>query len=287
MRPMHEQPLEDILTIVTVTHFSPREEYGGLAPPSGGIVRKTSESVYNHLSGTEDCNHILIYNEPKPEDDEMISGSKKYRENLKELSEKMGLDLYTRPNEGLRLALLDALDYVNTPLTMFVEHDWEFVQEVDVNSLVRGFDKEDGINSIRFNKRPNQETLWDTKIKEDDSKSIPLCRTSTVGNHPQIVRTEVFEDWIANSEPTLPLMLRGFWYHYSTPQSAINYTKAFTQKYLLRQDVVGKFDNVEFVLDTKYKKQIREEGFEKAHSDWGVYMYGKRGAGPYVQHLGR
>jgi len=280
---LDEQGLEDVLTIVTVTHFSPRDEYGELAPPSAGIVRKTAQSLRKHLDGTENCDHVLIYNEPKSEGGD----GKKYRENLMRLSEEIGLELHTRPNDGLKPALLDALDHVETPLTLFVEHDWEFVRDIDIDSIVKTFEEHDEIKSIRFNKRPNEESLWDTRIEEDTSKNIPLCRTSTVGNHPQIVRTEVFENWVVGSEPTLPLMLRGSWYHYSTPQSAVNYAKAFINKYFLRQNVVGKFDNIEFVLDTKYKKQIREEGFEKAHSDWGVYMYGLRGEGPYVQHLGR
>lgn len=285
---MADKDLEDILTIVTVTHFSPREEYGKLAPPSAGIVRTTTRSVRENLNGTKRCKHVLVYNEPKSKNDSAdSSGPQKYCENLKELSEEMSLDLYIRPNDGLRSALLDAFSNVDTPLTMFVEHDWEFVQDINIGSIIRAFDEYEDINSIRFNKRPNEESLWDTKVEEDNSKSIPLCRTSTVGNHPQIVRTNVFKNWVANSKPTLPVMVQGVWHHYSTPQSAINYANAFLKKYLLKQDVVGKFDNVEFVLDTKYKKQISKKGFNEAHSDWGVYMYGMRQDGPYVQHLGR
>lgn len=280
--------LEDYITIMTVTHYAPRDDYGELSPPSAGILQTTAKSVFDHFDGFERCEYKLIYNAPTTESEEgrLGDGSDRYRENLQKFSDEFGIDFYTRPNTGLRDALLFALDRVETPLVMFVEHDWKFLQSVDVDSLIDTFDNHSEVNSIRFNKRTNIESGWDTIVEEDLSKEVPLCRTSAIGNHPQVTRTGILRDWVEQSLPNFFLMLKGFKYHYFGIESIVENCKACIMKYFLNRAIVRKFDDVEFVLDTMYKSDIREKGFTTAHSKWGVYLYGPRGAGPYVSHLG-
>jgi hypothetical protein len=226
-----------------------------------------------------------VYNRPIAKDNKEAN---KYQQNLSDFCKtNQNFNFLHRPNSGLRPALADVLEKVKTPLVLFVEHDWELLKKIDIDGIIDTFSQYEEVNSIRLNKRPNETSLWDTIVQEDMSKPIPLCRVSSVGNHPQITRTSVMRRWIEKSNPTLYLILKGFWYHYSTPQSAINYMSTLYDKYIRKKNVVGKFDNVEFVLDTKYKSQIREQGFDTAHSNWGIYLYGANDEGPFVQHLGR
>ena len=282
----NHQNLSDQLSIVTVTHYSPRESYGEIAPPSERLVKKTLESFQDGIPGLDGCDHYIVYN--KSNNEKNNTGVETYHGNLTKLChDNNNYYLLTRPNNGLGPALLDGLEAIETPLVLFVEHDWELLRRIKIDEIVEIFHKKSTINSIRFNKRRNEKSLWDTIVKEDSSNLLSLCKVSSVGNHPQITRTDVLKHWVKQSEPTLPLILKGFVYHYSTPQSIINYSKVLYEKYIKRANIVRKFDNVEFILDTKYKSQIQKEGFDAAHSDWGVYLYGGKGDGPYVNHLGR
>jgi len=278
------QDIGSSLSFITVTHYSPRESYDHLAPPSDGIVRETINSFRDGIPGLDSCPHYIVYNKPK----KPTKDSKKYRGNLKNLCEETyNLKLLIKENTGLGPAIIYGLQHINTPLVCFVEHDWELISDVDINGILQTFSQYPHVNSIRFNKRVNNTSLWDTIIEEENSMPISLCRVSSVGNHPQIIRSEIFEKWVKCSEPDLPTILRGFLLHYSSPQSAINYSKAMYDKYVNKEDIVRKFDNVEFILDTAYKSDIKKNGFELAHTNWGVYLYGSKGSGPFVEHLGR
>jgi len=37
----------------------------------------------------------------------------------------------------------------------------------------------------------------------------------------------------------------------------------------------------------KYKYDINNNGFDSAHKNWGIFVYGQMGDGPYINHLGR
>jgi len=281
-----DRPIEDLLSFVTVTHYSPRKSYGKLSPPSDGIVRETIRSFRQGIPGLKSFDQHVVFN--KPNGEKYVGGPEEYKENLQYLSKDLeNVALHTRENRGLGPGILEGLKHVETPLVLFVEHDWELIESIDIDGILETFENFENVQSIRFNKRPNEESLWDTTVTQDYNKPVPLCKVSSVGNHPQVVRTEQLREWVERSKPALPTMLKGFWYHYSTPQSAINYAEVLYEKYIQRADIVRKFDDVEFVLDTKFKSDIKSRGFENAHRDWGVYLYGNRGDGPYTQHLGR
>lgn len=277
--------LSDYLSLISVTHYSPKKTYGKLAPPSTGIIKETIKSFRDGILGLDKCDHHVIYNKPINSVDS--SAAELYHENLKELSDELDFMLHTHPNQGLGPALIHGLKYIDTPLVLFVEHDWELIEEVNIDGIIKCFKTNDEINSIRFNKRENTPASWDTIVKEDQTNPITLCKVSTVGNHPQITRTSIFFDWVKSSKPTLSTVLKGFWYHYSSPVNLSNFARSIYEKYVLDSNIVRNFDDVEFILDTKYKSDIRNQGFSNAHRNWGTYLYGSKNSGPYVRHLGR
>jgi hypothetical protein len=190
-------------------------------------------------------------------------------------------------NRGLRRGILTALSHVDTKYILFLEHDWKFVQNIPVYKLLDIMNKYKQVNYIRFNKRKNKEKNWDTIVEEDENKPLPLCAVSSYSNNPHIARKSTYQEWIRNSEPTIST-LRDKFNRVNGPvyKRLAEVCRVATEKYLLSQPHVAQFEGVEFVLDTKYKKRIEEVGFQQAHSEWGIYLYGAEGAGPFIQHLG-
>jgi hypothetical protein len=278
---------QKLVSPVIVTHFSQKEGYGGSGPPSSRIVKQTIDSMRDKLKGIEtpiSTDPIVIYNQPKGLCDE----NDPYLDSLKQLSYKKSIEIYTRPNDGLREGLLTALEEVSTKYILFVEHDWKFVEYIPLDRIISSMENAQNINYIRFNKRKNRESKWDTKVVEDREMDIPLCKVSSYSNNPHIARCSTYREWIISSNPTL----RTLWdkYRRDKPYSLTNLFGVITsayKKYIKKESHVQQFEGVEFVLDTRYKKNIQRKGFDNAHSEWGIYLYGKKGAGPFVTHLGK
>lgn len=279
--------LEDELTILSVTHYSPLEEYGELAPPTAGIIEKTVESLRANFEGSESCPHHLYYNYPTRN---VGDGSEAYERHLEELAQRKGLILHKTPNNGLRDTLLEAMERISSPYVFFVEHDWEFLENVNTAELIETFEENPDVNHVRFNKFENSEGHWDTIVREDRSKRIPLCKVSTYSNNPHVVRRSKYEEWLERAKPDL-----SYWLHLyqsgTWPNSIHNLAqlvlRSYVKKHVLREGHVRYLDDVEVVIDKRYKALIDEVGFSTAHAEMGTYLYGPKHTGPYVEHLGK
>jgi hypothetical protein len=191
-----------------------------------------------------------------------------------------------KQNEGLRSALMLAIDKLETKYILFVEHDWVFTDKIDIDRVYTTLENNSGINYIRFNRWKNTERGWDTIVEPDYSKEICLCKVSSFSNTPHIGRTKTYKNWIANSNFDTSHLYRSL--HVDTH----SYNPKFFAKLIHKRVVQGlplasSLNTVEVVVDTKYKYLIKKEGFEKAHDMMGTYLYGEEGSGPYVDHLGR
>lgn len=279
--------IADELTILTVTHYAPEETYGELAPPSAGIVERTVESLRESFAGAELCDHLLFYNYPLDGD---ADGPRTYAENLRDLAQRKGLRLHETPNYGLRNTLMEAIERIDTPYVFFVEHDWEFLEEVDLFEIVRLLNESDHVNDIRFSKFANVERGWDTTVKEVRTERVPLCSVSSFSNNPHVVRKDEFEPWLQQSEPNL-----AYWWHlYRSDTHSVGgpdvvrlWLKHCSKKYVSNGGHTRYLDDVEVVIDAYYKSRIRKIGFSEAHATMGTYLYGPKRTGPYVRHLGR
>lgn len=275
------------LTILTVTHYSPLETYGELAPPTTGIVAKTVESVRENLRGAESCRHLLFYNYPVRNE---RADAKTYEENLAEFARQEGLVMYRTPNDSLRNTLAEAVERIETPYVLFVEHDWEFLAEIDLREVIATFEANEAVNHVRFNKYENAPAGWDSVVVEDRSKRIPLCKVDTYSNNPHVVRRAELETWLERADPDL-----SFWIDLyrsdawpNTVRSLLSLVlRSYARKYVLRKGHTQYLDDVEVVLDKRYKAMVRQVGFPAAHAKMGTYLYGPKNAGPYVRHLGR
>ncbi len=88
----------------------------------------------------------------------------------------------------------------DTPYMLFLEHDWEFLEDIPLDKILNTFEKNPDMGYIKFNKSAidnNMRNLsswhnWDL-IYEQETKldiDIPLFKVSFFSGNPHIARTE-------------------------------------------------------------------------------------------------
>jgi len=272
---------EEQVSLITHTHYSPLSAYGDLAPPSIGIIERMRSSIEHHVRGIEICRHNIIYSyTPQQGKDEI-----KYERNLEDLCEKSDINLYKREDKGLRKIMLDFVEEIDEKYIFFVEHDWEFIKRINLYELINTFENNKDINYVRFNARANREAGWDNILREDDSRSVPLCKVSSYSNHPHIVRTSKYKEWLKISKPSITKLLTAFIYRNLHKNEWLKIIKAIAEKKIFKRTHVRRYDDIEYILDTTMKKEIKKNGFINAHEKWGTFIYGSKGEGPSIRHL--
>jgi GR25 family glycosyltransferase involved in LPS biosynthesis len=168
---------------------------------------------------------------------------------------------------GLISSIKNVLDKIKTPYFIFLEHDWVFLHktEINFNKLIQVFNKHNFVNAIWFSKDDNQlrgfeicydidgtTTPFEREDRVNDCDLITSCRWS---NNPAIFRLSKFKDW---------------------------YDNIIKNEYV---DIVNQAaSNVEETMIPYYRNQIKELGWNTVKDNWGTYLYGKIGEGPYVGH---
>jgi GR25 family glycosyltransferase involved in LPS biosynthesis len=167
---------------------------------------------------------------------------------------------------GLIDAVKHALDDITTPYFLFLEHDWVFLKKDNINfrSIIDAFDKYNFIHSVYLNKDDNQlrgvEICQDiTGITtpyqlEDRVKEINLLTTCRWSNNPCIHRTSKFKEW------------------YKTYLESVHNNVGHGQH------------DVEEVMIPAYRELISKSNWMDIRDNWGTYLYGNIGDGPYVGH---
>jgi hypothetical protein len=167
--------------------------------------------------------------------------------------------------------LISSIDYllpkIKTPYFMFLEHDWVFLnkENIDFVNLLRSFNKYDFINAVWFSKDDNtlrgfdietdvemKTTPFEIETRVNEVDLVTTCRWS---NNPAIFRTSKMKDWYYN---------------------------------IIKNQYVGishqSCHNVEETMIPHYRKIINENKWLDIRDDWGTFLYGKIGEGPYVGH---
>jgi hypothetical protein len=234
-------PMKDRLSIVTTTHLLPSAPSTSVLESSIKILRKSMD--------VEGCRHRVYYDQPVDGGDR----ERKYLANLEKLASKYNLELFVRPQAGLKMNLIEGIGATTTPYMMFLEHDWAFRRPVKIELLLDVFDKYDFVNHVRFNMRNNDSYyMWDHLIEpEDRIPELPLTRTSSWSNQAHVVRVSKWRnEWLAIIGPEPDKRSFG----------------------------------VEEKLYLAYNRDIFNEGFHVAHPRWGNYLYGGVRARPFVHH---
>lgn len=155
-----------------------------------------------------------------------------------------------------------------TPYFMFLEHDWEFIEDIPTDVILSEMDKHDKFSYIRFSRFPAghaQELRWDkgygamyaqeTEIGVD--VNLPLTKIGLFSGNPHIVKTQKCKDFY------LPTLLA-------------NYPDFKDRKVHIEKEFL------EIIL-----RDIRQIGQLKSHEKWGTFLYGTwPDSGPVITHLG-
>ncbi len=171
-------------------------------------------------------------------------------------------------NHGLISSLDNILKKIQTEYFLFLEHDWVFLNKENINfhKLLNVFDKYKFVNAVWFNKDDNQlrgfeicdnHNFETTPYRiEDRIKEIPLITTCRWSNNPAIFRTSKMKEWFN--------ILK-------TKNAYIN-------------SIHQAASNVEETLIPIYREQILQNGWDNVKDNWGTFLYGNIGDGPYVGH---
>lgn len=215
--------------------------------PNTKLVQRVVSELENTFPEIEGTPCMINYDmPPEKEDDHLL-----YFDNLKEIKTVLDLDVFYTTG-GQRKSFLNIINKVQTKYFMFIEHDWVFVKQPDIHDLIGIMEVDSHINYIGFNKRSNKKVRTDFILQK--SKYPNLLKTSRWSNNPYIARTSKWkESWM----------------------ELVNSDKSRLKK-PRRQ--------VEYIMN-KYWKDIDTKGFDKAHEEWGIYLYGNIDDSRVVQHL--
>jgi len=239
--------LSKLLTILIPTHITP-------FAPSTEIIENTIKSI-SMFENIDNCKCIIGCNMNR--DKPLIS--EQYLHNLCCIKNVFDTEIYNVINGQQRKNFLNIIKRVKTPYLFFVEHDWKFVEYLDISLLLSTMDKYKFINTIYFNKRPNiclkYPPCGDFILKpEPRVTEIPLLKTSKWSNNPNITRTSKWKEW-------MPIVEKA-------PLDTSNPRK-----------------QVEPPLHYLYINQINTLGFDEAHALWGMYSYGTMNNNRMVEHM--
>jgi hypothetical protein len=248
------------LTLVMVTHCTDRlKKFEALSPPSDKLVTATYGSLLEIVG--EDiaaCPKVMCY-------DHNPGGSlrdKQYTRSLESFCAEHGFELRTFQGVGLFNVLNRIVPTIESHYTLFTEHDWMFRgSRIHLPAIIEMMNDEPNINAIRFNKRDNYLNGQDFLMNVDAaSKRYPLMRTASYSNNPSIIRTDKLKnEWLPICEEAL---------------------------HRVSDKLGGSAFGVEEILFKKYVRDIRAQGFHKAHEKWRTYVFGGLGDTPRIIHLG-
>ncbi|MEJ2157936.1 MAG: hypothetical protein P8X96_21615 [Desulfobacteraceae bacterium] len=252
--------LMDSITLIMVTHCTKRlEKFKALSPPSNKLVTATFGSLTS-VFGEEisTCPKIMCY-DSNPNGCERDA---QYAQSIEAFCRENGFLLQRFPGIGLFNVLNRIIPSIETPFLFFLEHDWMFQGEkIMLPAIIELMNNDQDINAIRFNKRHNYLNGQDFLMEVDSVHgTYPLMRTSSYSNNPSIIRTEKLKnEWL----PICGQALR-----------------------LVADDLGGSAFGVEEILFRNHVRDIRAQGFRRAHAQWGLHIYGNVGDPPRVMHLG-
>lgn len=168
---------------------------------------------------------------------------------------------------GLISSIGEVLPKIKTPYFLFLEHDWVFLIEdnIDFKKLLTAFNNHDFMNAVWFSKDDNRmrgfEIATDVENnvtpfeKENRVEELDLITTCRWSNNPCLFRTSKMNEWYHN---------------------------------LIKNEYVGishqGCHNVEETMIAIFRKTISENRWEDIKDNWGTYLYGNLGEGPYVGH---
>ncbi len=196
---------------------------------------------------------------------------KQYYDNIQSRLTKefnhINVDIVEDRQELMRGNWWHMIDNCKTPYFLFLEHDWEFVENVPVMDIMDAMDKHKHLNYIRFPYKhmgPGGESHWDSHLGgyfevETEITELPLTRGLFYSGNPHITKVSKCRTLY---KPTHQ-------HHWSVTTKGTSHLEKEIAEIVL-------FD-------------IGIMGHEETHKKWGCFVYGKWGDvnhKPVCRHLG-
>jgi GR25 family glycosyltransferase involved in LPS biosynthesis len=244
--------VEKELTIVIAGHFVDNHQFylNYLLHSLPDTLLKCKFIIHYDKSGNDDINS------------EIVKLNAYFRDSKSDLNTELSFSF-----GGLISTIDNVLPKIKTPYFLFLEHDWVFLQKDNINfeNLLNAFNNNNFINAVWFAKDDNImrgfEIATDVENKttpfEKESRvsEVDLVTTCRWSNNPVIFRTSKMKDWYYN---------------------------------IIKNQYVGvshqSCHNVEETMIPHYRKIISENKWVDIRDDWGTFLYGDIGEGPYVGH---
>lgn len=184
---------------------------------------------------------------------------------------------------GLKWSMINSMQHIETPFVLFLEHDWEFVVDINWSDVINTMKNNTFVKKISFNKRANEtQTVHPLTFKPTDpavndsnkhrlgvvrfgckndtymepeinlqNSNIELTRCLRWSNNPFIARSECYKQWIGSINDNKPgRAARG----------------------------------IEEVMITRYRTDCYNDGWLNGYKKWGVCLYGPVGFQQSVRH---
>jgi hypothetical protein len=244
--------LENDLTIVITGHFTEN------------FLFYLNYLIHSLPTELKKCKFLINYDETSEND---VGYDKlKLEAFFKDVKHSMNTSI-SYSKGGLISSIKNVLEKIKTPYFLFLEHDWVFLDRDKINfeKLVNSFDKNKFINAVWFSKDDNQmrgfeiaddingnTTPFEIENRVSECNLITTCRWS---NNPALFRLSKFKQW---------------------------YDDIIDNEYVDKVNQAA--SNVEETMIPYYRNQIRQLGWDNIKDEWGTYLYGNLGEGPYVGH---
>ena len=115
------------------------------------------------------------------------------------VQQKPEFQIVTRDTHGhLTGNVRNALQYVNTPYVMVLQHDMPFISSFSVSKVMEDLEAHPELQIVRFNKRANIKAGWDGKNSlfglQIQSHNYTYTRTPTWSDNNHISRKDYYDD---------------------------------------------------------------------------------------------
>lgn len=178
--------------------------------PSTALVSETLESLKN--CGIDPLTRVIIAHDAMPpfrrDNDDRLAYEKYLAQLRIQLAGRPNIQVLCRSRWGhLNGNLRSAMQLVDTPFVLVVQHDFPFVRTIDIAALLSAMEQRSGIRHIKFSKRDHTASGWDANTSErleylqeiavpTPSGEVRLVRTLGWSDNNHLCRAGYYRDII-------------------------------------------------------------------------------------------
>lgn len=246
-----ENVLETNLTIVIAGHFLKNYQY---------YLRYLLHSLPEEILR---CRFIIHYDETAEDNGTELNKLRAYFRD-----HKPNLNVTVSSSFGGLISSFDNfMQQITTPYFLFLEHDWVFLDKntIKFTDLVKSFNTYNFIKAVWFSKDDNMIRGFEIE-KDIDDVTTPFERESRVDNIDLTTTCR----W-SNNPAIFRLSKMKEWYQSYIKNESVGVTHQGQH-------------NVEETMISVYRNEIKNNKWSDIRDNWGTFLYGNLGHGPYVGH---